>query len=217
MINPDYEMIENFVLNLEQGYVNNARDNGGETNFGISKRAYPKEDIKNLTLDRARQLYKRDYWDKIQGDRIPTPVALMFFDLAINSGVSGATKMLQKLVNVKANGKVGDGTIKAIENAWLDHGDTLLDSLTEKRMDLYKNHEDWDAFGKGWTRRAYETRDASYNLSSFEKQEIDLLPDNSPEKAALTTFGKAFKLARSSGKDVFTYKGKEYTTKLKTG
>ena len=217
MINPDYRMIEDFVLDLEGGYSNNPKDNGGETKFGISKRAYPDEDIPNLTLERARELYKKDYWDRIQGDRIPTPVALIFFDLAINSGVSGATKIMKKALGIKPTGRVDDTTIKAIEDAWISNGDTLLDTLTEKRMDLYKNHEDWGEFGNGWTRRAYEIRDAAYDLSTFEKKQLDVLPDNAPEKNELTTFGKAFKTAREGGKDVFTYKGKKYTTELKTG
>lgn len=217
MINPDYRMIEDFVLNLEKGYVNNPKDNGGETKFGISKKSYPNEDIPNLTVERARELYKKDYWDKIKGDHVPTPVALMFFDLAINSGVSGATKIIQKAVGAKVDGKVGDETIKAIENAWIDNGDALLDTLTEKRMDLYMNHEDWEEFKNGWTTRAEETRNAAYKLSTFEKKEMELVPKNSPEKQELTTFGKAFQTARADGKDVFTYRGKKYTTELKTG
>jgi lysozyme family protein len=51
------------VLGLEGGYVNNPHDPGGETKWGISKKRYPKEDIKNLSVERAKALYKRDYWD----------------------------------------------------------------------------------------------------------------------------------------------------------
>ena len=81
--------------------------------------------IFSLYIERARELYKRDYWDRIQGDRIPTPVALMFFDLAINSGVSGATKIMKKALGIKPTGRVDDTTIKAIEDAWISNGDTL--------------------------------------------------------------------------------------------
>ena len=52
------------VLNHEGGYVDDPDDNGGETNFGISKRAYPRVDIKNLTRKQAIKIYYQDYWIK---------------------------------------------------------------------------------------------------------------------------------------------------------
>ena len=57
------EIIE-VVLHHEGGYVNDPKDPGGETNYGISKRAYPDVDIKNLTEDGAKDIYRRDYWEK---------------------------------------------------------------------------------------------------------------------------------------------------------
>ena len=56
------------VLKIEGGYVNNPNDRGGETKYGISKRAYPNVDIKNLTLDKAKQIYYNDYWYNIKLD-----------------------------------------------------------------------------------------------------------------------------------------------------
>ena len=61
------------VLKSEGGYVNDPHDPGGETNFGISKRAYPSVDIKHLTKEGAIAIYKKDYWDKIKGDDLPLP------------------------------------------------------------------------------------------------------------------------------------------------
>uniref|UniRef100_UPI0039E582BF glycosyl hydrolase 108 family protein n=1 Tax=Klebsiella pneumoniae TaxID=573 RepID=UPI0039E582BF len=55
------------VLGHEGGYVNDPRDPGGETQFGISKRAYPNVDIKGLTRETAISIYKRDFWDRVQG------------------------------------------------------------------------------------------------------------------------------------------------------
>ena len=47
------EIIE-VVLHHEGGYVNDPKDPGGETNFGIAKRSHPDVDIKNLTKDGAK-------------------------------------------------------------------------------------------------------------------------------------------------------------------
>lgn len=78
------------VVGIEAGYVNDPKDPGGETKYGISKRAYPNEDIPNLTLARAHELYQRDYWDKAGCEALSWPCALMVFDSAVNQGVSFA-------------------------------------------------------------------------------------------------------------------------------
>lgn len=82
-----------FLIGEEGGYVNDPKDPGGETKYGISKRAYPSEDIKSLTLDRAKHLYKRDYWDRIDGDNRPWNEALCMFDCAVNMGVTRAREL----------------------------------------------------------------------------------------------------------------------------
>ncbi len=76
------------VLSYEGGYVNDPNDPGGETNWRISKRAYPNLDIKNLTRDQAIQIYRRDYWDSLECDRFPPLIAIALFDAAVNQGPS---------------------------------------------------------------------------------------------------------------------------------
>lgn len=83
-----------FVLEREGGYVADPADPGGETNLGISHKAYPDEDIKNLTRSRAVELYKRDYWIKAGCDTLPEPLALVVFDTAVNMGVGRAKQLL---------------------------------------------------------------------------------------------------------------------------
>lgn len=86
-----------FVIGEEGGYVNNASDPGGETKYGISKRAYPNEDIANLTIERAKQIYRSDYWDALALDGRPYGAALCVFDCGCNEGLSRA-KYLQSYV-----------------------------------------------------------------------------------------------------------------------
>jgi lysozyme family protein len=102
----------------EGDYVNNPADPGGETKYGISKRAYPGEDIKNLTLDRAKQLYARDYWGPAGCDAIPDVLKFEMFDLAVNTSAPGkpitAIKLLQQAVGTPADGVIGPHTLLAI-------------------------------------------------------------------------------------------------------
>ena len=115
------EIIEQ-VLEHEGGYVNDPTDSGGETNFGISKRAYPDEDIKGLTVERAKELYKRDYWDRFRVSQLPERIRHIYVDMCINMGGGRATKILQEACNSKnsykidVDGGIGKDTIKAAAN-----------------------------------------------------------------------------------------------------
>ena len=79
-----------FIRKWEGGYVWDKDDPGGETKFGISKRSYPGEDIKNLSRERAEALYKRDYWDKLDLDKYPQDKAVVLMNVAVNMGVGKA-------------------------------------------------------------------------------------------------------------------------------
>lgn len=90
------------VVGIEAGYVNDPTDPGGETKYGISKRAYPNEDIPNLTLDRAKVLYQRDYWNKANCDALTWEMALITFDCAVNQGTGFATSLHAKSIEYTA-------------------------------------------------------------------------------------------------------------------
>jgi lysozyme family protein len=74
------------VVGIEAGYVNDPQDPGGETMHGVSKRSYPTEDIPNVTLDRARFLFKRDKWDPHKCDELEWGKALCVFNAAVMGG-----------------------------------------------------------------------------------------------------------------------------------
>ena len=110
------------VLEHEGGYVNDPADTGGETKYGISKKAYPDEDIKELTIERAKELYKRDYWNRFKIDSLPSRIRHIYFDMCVNMGGGRATKILQEACNSKnsnkidVDGGIGKNTIKASAN-----------------------------------------------------------------------------------------------------
>lgn len=144
--------VEN-TLNFEGGYVWNPKDPGGETNFGISKRAYPKLDIKNLTKDQAIAIYHRDYWQKIYGDSMPAALAFNVFDFAVNAGVGTAIKTLQKALFLSPDGVIGKGTLGAMQTA----SKSNLQNFASLRAQYYFSLKTFSTFGKGWINRTIGT------------------------------------------------------------
>ena len=103
----NFDLAVKLVIGFEGAYVNDPRDPGGETKWGISKRSYPDVDIRNLSTDDAKQIYKMDYWDKMQCDKLPEGLRLAVFDCAVNQGISMAARTLQKLAGARMDGMVG--------------------------------------------------------------------------------------------------------------
>lgn len=145
------------IFKHEGGYVNDPRDAGGETKYGISKRAYPTLDIANLTKAQAGEVYFRDYWQKIKGDQLPQAVALFVFDTAVNMGVRRAAKHLQKLCKATPDGVIGPMTLDAVTKSFEKDPYALLEGLYSLRQNLYERLKTFPVYGKGWSRRNIET------------------------------------------------------------
>ena len=121
-------MLNNFdkafelILLFEGGYVNHPDDPGGETKYGISKKAYPGADIAALTIEQAKQIYKDGYWIPAHCIDLPYPIDIIHFDTAVNCGVRTANKILQNAINesrdelIKADGIIGKQTLDAMSD-----------------------------------------------------------------------------------------------------
>lgn len=138
------------LLGNEGGYSNNPADPGGETQWGISKRSYPKLNIKGLTRAQAIELYHRDFWSAIDGDNIPFCVGFQLLDFAVNSGTSTALRILQRAVGVADDGHIGLVTRAAIK-AKQPHDLVML--FLAERLLFMTSLTGWQSFGKGWARR----------------------------------------------------------------
>lgn len=103
------------VLKLEGGYSNLSADPGGETNYGISKRAFPHLDIKNLTEAEAIEIYYTHYWLPTRPHLIPPHLRFVVFDCAVNNGVRPAIRLLQELAGVHRDGVMGKITAAKAE------------------------------------------------------------------------------------------------------
>lgn len=145
------------VMLSEGGYVNDPKDPGGETKFGVSKRAYPNLDIYNLTLDDAKTIYRDDYWDKCNCDDLPNGVSVMVADFAYNSGTSRAVKCLQKCLGLPQTGSVNQTLIEKSKSVPIN---TLLLNYKKTRLNFLQSLSTWNRYGKGWTNRV----NANYNF-----------------------------------------------------
>jgi lysozyme family protein len=138
------------VLAHEGGYVNHPADPGGETNWGITKRTYPHLDIRNLTRDQAKAIYRRDFWDRVKGDQLPPDVAFQALDAAVNHGIGNSVRWLQRAAKVADDGIIGPVTLDAI--VCTDPNDIVL-RFNAERLQFYTNLSTFQTFGRGWVRR----------------------------------------------------------------
>lgn len=161
-----FDQICDIVLGTEAGFTEDTRDPGnwtggkvmaGElrgTKYGISAGAYPDIDIANLTIDKARDLYRSDYWEKIAGDSLPPAVALAAFDGAVNSGVERSARWLQAAVGAFEDGDLGPQTLASIKATVAKNGaDALCAELMAQRIHFDAALSNWKIEGLGWARR----------------------------------------------------------------
>lgn len=97
-------------------FTNDPDDPGGATKYGISQKAYPNLDIRSLTEEQAREIYKRDYWDRIRGDEIDNQaIAENIFDTAVNMGVRTASRLAQLAADIyPADGIIGRKSLEKL-------------------------------------------------------------------------------------------------------
>ena len=122
------------------------------TNWGISAAAYPQLDIRSLTQDQAREIYRRDYWDRVGCGSLPPPLALLVFDAAVNNGPGRAVRLLQAALGVEQNGVIGPPTLAAVA-AKAGQGAALCAEYQAQRLAFMAYLPTWRTFGLGWARR----------------------------------------------------------------
>lgn len=135
------------------GLVDNPKDPGGLTKYGISQRAYPGLDIRNLTREDAEEIYRHDYWAASHCDDIPWPLCLFVFDHAINAGVGGALRLLQSACGSKVDGVWGPDTSAALTKALAHGAKEFCRSYNAARVHYYLSLASAATFGVGWCGR----------------------------------------------------------------
>jgi len=146
------------ILKREGGYVDHPSDPGGETKYGIAKRSHPKEDIKNLTKERATEIYEKEYWTPSKASSLPGSLQETYFDMVVNMGQRRAVKILQKACNSKGcklvvDGLIGRNTIR--ESKRIDDSRLKVFRILFY-TDLITRKPKLADFIVGWIRRAME-------------------------------------------------------------
>lgn len=156
------------ILKHEGGFVNHPADPGGMTNLGVTKAAWEEyvghevteADMRALTPEAVEPFYKKRYWDVCRCDELQSGLDYIVFDIAVNSGTGRAAKFLQTELGVTADGSIGSGTLAAYR---LRISDTiqLINNIADRRQAFLESLKTFPVFGKGWTRRGNEVRDAA--------------------------------------------------------
>jgi lysozyme family protein len=155
-----FEHAVKVILYHEGGYVFDPDDPGGETKYGISKRQFPKLDIKNLTEDEASNIYYSYYYYPMKIAQIKNDLlGLHIFDMGVNAGISIAIKLIQRLVSVEDDGIIGNITLNAINN--YPEQDNLIKGYVALRHDFYdkiiKKNPTLAKYKNGWYDRIMST------------------------------------------------------------
>ena len=175
------------VVGEEGGFTANPADPGNwtggacgrgqclGTRYGVSAAAYPGLAIATLTLDAARAIYRRDYWDLVAGDRLPPPLALLVFDAAVNNGVGRAVRWLQTAAGVPPDGAMGPRTLAAVA-ARAGQGSELLAEFQAQRLLFMAGLPTWRTFGLGWARRLCRLPYAAITMPRANAEHVAALP-----------------------------------------
>ena len=165
----NYEKCLETILHHEGGYVNHPDDPGGETNLGVTKRVYEEwggtKDMKDLTVEDVAPIYKKNYWDRVKGDELPSGLDLCVFDFGVNAGTGRAAKYLQNMVGATADGAIGPATLRTVyayvQIEGLEHA---IGEYQHNRQGYYEGLKHFATFGRGWTRRVSETTALAFEM-----------------------------------------------------
>jgi lysozyme family protein len=155
----NYPAAEALVLVDEGLFSDNPKDPGGPTNLGVDQETLSQflgrpatvAEVRALTPAAVAPIYATHYWRPIRGDEMPSGLDYFVFDSAVQHGVERAIKILQRALDVPADGLFGGGTMLAIRGAKDVAG--LIATASAGRLAFYRSLRTFPTFGHGWTAR----------------------------------------------------------------
>lgn len=177
----DYDLAYSYIVSNEGGFSNHPKDMGGATKSGISlsflkqmfsngslwvdlnkDNVIDENDIILLSEEQIKNIYKVQFWNPVS-KLFPFKLAVKVFDAGVNIGVRQAIILLQRLLNVVADGIIGNITLSALKKYTPDNIiKNYVDSLVDFYQKLVLKNPSQSVFLKGWLSRA--RRLPPYNL-----------------------------------------------------
>ena len=159
----NFEKSLDLVLAHEGGYVHHALDPGGMTNLGVTQRVWEQyvghpvdeAEMRSLTKELVAPLYRKEYWDAVRGDQLPSGADYLAFDFAVNAGSFRSIKTIQRALNITADGVIGPVTLKAIQDT---NAEDFINNFTDAKESFYKGLANFPTFGRGWLNRVAESK-----------------------------------------------------------
>jgi lysozyme family protein len=130
------------------------------TKYGIAAHVYPYLDIKKLTLDKAKEIYRRDYWGE-RCDGLKSGVDYVYFDMCVNNGKAAANKLLQRALGITADGIWGPQTEGAVAQA---DPAKVINALSGVRNSSYHSLKMFWKYGRGWLNRVARVRNDALKM-----------------------------------------------------
>jgi len=156
------------VLIHEGGFVNDPRDLGKATNFGITQKTYEQfmgrkvslDEMINMPKGNAVTIYKERYWDTVKGDDLTSyAIAFALFDQGVNRGPARAIRQAQQVLGIFPDGYMDSETVKRLNN--VDEAD-FMDKYLEKSAQAYRNivaaNSSQSVFLRNWLHRVESIR-----------------------------------------------------------
>lgn len=173
-----FEACYPLMMRWELGYADHPRDPGGKTQDGVTERVFHAwlrqqgravRDVRTITSDEKKAIYRAQYWDAVRGDDLPPGVNLAVFDFAVNSGPSRAIRHLQAALGVKQDGVIGAVTLQAVWEAYeRDEDGEVIARIMASRDAFLRGLSTFDAFGRGWTNRTRDIRNRAARMEAIE-------------------------------------------------
>lgn len=171
-MNSNFDKCLELLLVHEGGFVNHPQDPGGMTNLGVTKKVWEEwvghdvneKEMRNLTLTMVAPLYKRKYWDACRANELVLGLDYCVFDIAVNSGVGRAIKLLQSSVGATPDGGYGSITVALVKKAEQEP-EKLIETLCAKRLEFLESLKAFPTFGKGWSRRVAEVKEKALEMA----------------------------------------------------
>ncbi|AHA99598.1 conserved hypothetical protein [Brucella ceti M644/93/1] len=167
----NFQTVMPYIFSEEGGYADNPADPGGATNMGITintlsaweGRQVSPQDVKELTQATATQIYQVEFWNKIDGNDLPSGVDYALFDFAVNSGPGRAAKTLQKILAMPEDGIIGAQTVAA---AAARSPEGIINALCDARAAWLRGLSTAATFGNGWLARVERVRARALALAA---------------------------------------------------